>query len=114
MVHNLLLVVQTGRGVFCQLFACQKSAENPATSAGFPAMSASGHQSMFDPVGFAGEVQESAVVDDPVDDRGGHVIVTEYGTPLGKRQVRRQNQTALFVGIRDDLEQQTSAIGIDG
>jgi IS6 family transposase len=24
--------------VFCQLFVCQKSAENPATSAGFPAM----------------------------------------------------------------------------
>lgn len=40
--------------VFWQLFACQKSAENPATSAGFPARSASGHQSMFDPIGFAG------------------------------------------------------------
>ena len=56
---------------------------------------------MLDAVGLAREVQEPAVVDDPVDDRGGHMIITEDGTPLGKRQVRRQDQTALFVALHD-------------
>lgn len=68
---------------------------------------------MLDAVGLAREVQEPAVVDDPVDDRGGHMIITEDGTPLGKRQVRRQDETALFIGVGDDLEQQSRALGID-
>lgn len=45
------------------------------------------------------------MVDDPVDDGGGHVVITEDGSPAGELEVRRQDQGLLLVGLRDDPEQ---------
>ena len=53
------------------------------------------------------------MVDDPVDDCGGHVVVSEDGSPAGEFQVGGQDEAAFLVGLGDDLEQQPCALGID-
>ena len=54
------------------------------------------------------------MVDDPADDRGGHVVVAEDGAPAGELEIRGDDQAALLVGVGDDLEQESGAFGVDG
>lgn len=71
------------------------------------------HEGVSDAVGLATELQEPAVVDDAVDDRGGHLVVSEHGAPAGELEVRGQDEAAFLVGIGDDLEQQSCAFRVD-
>ena len=51
---------------------------------------------------------------DAVDDRGGHVAVSEHLAPPSKLQIRTERHAPLLVGIRDDLEQESGPVDIDG
>ena len=42
------------------------------------------HEGVFDAVGLAAKLEETAVVDDAVDDGGGHVVVAEHCSPARK------------------------------
>ena len=53
------------------------------------------------------------MVDDAVDDGGGHVVITEDASPPGELQVGGDDQAALFIGFGDDLEQQTCSFGVN-
>ena len=46
------------------------------------------------------------MVHDAVDDRGGHVAVSEHLAPPSELQVRGEHHAPILVGIRDDLEQE--------
>lgn len=59
------------------------------------------HEGVFVPVGFAVEAEDPAVVDDVVDDRGGHVPVAEHVAP----SVRGGDDAAGLVAVRAGLEQ---------
>ena len=54
------------------------------------------------------------MVDDSVDDGGGHVVITEHGSPAGEFEVSGDDQAAFFVAVGDDLEEESCAFGIDG
>lgn len=71
------------------------------------------HEGIFDPVGLTTELQEPAVVDQTVDDGGGHVVVTEHCSPAGELQISGDDQAAFFVPVSDDLEQEPSPFGVD-
>lgn len=51
------------------------------------------------------EAEDTAVVDDAVDDRGGHVPVAEHVAPSAGLEVRGEDDAAGLVAVRDDLEQ---------
>ena len=53
------------------------------------------------------------MVHNPVDDRRGHVVVAEHGSPPGELNIRRDDQTAVLVTVRYHLEQQSCPLGID-
>ena len=69
---------------------------------------------MFVPVGFAVEAEDPAVVDDAVDDRGGHVPVAEHVAPSAGLEVRGEDDAAGLVAVRDDLEQEAGPVDVDG
>ena len=50
---------------------------------------------------------------DAVDDRGGHVPVSEHIAPPPELQVRGGHHAPLLVGIRDDLEQEPGPVDVD-
>lgn len=54
------------------------------------------------------------MVDDTIDDRRGHVVVTEYRAPSGEFEICRQDQRLFLVGVGDDLEEESGSLGIDG
>ena len=54
------------------------------------------------------------MVHDAVDDRGGHVSVVEHLAPPSELQVRGEHHAPLLVGIRDDLEQESGPVDVDG
>ncbi len=51
---------------------------------------------------------------DTIDDRGGHVSVAEHLAPPSELQVRGEHHAPLLVGIRDDLEQESGPVDVDG
>lgn len=53
------------------------------------------------------------MVHDAVDDRGGHVAVSEHLAPPSELQVRGEHHAPLLVGIRDDLEQEPGPVDVD-
>lgn len=61
-------------------------------------------EGVFDAVGFAAELQQSAVVDDAINNGGGHGGISKYGAPSGEFQVGGQHQAAFLVAVRNDLE----------
>ena len=69
---------------------------------------------MFVPVGFAVETEDPAVVDDAVDDRGGHVPVTEHVAPSAGLEVRGGDDAAGLVAVRAGLEQEPGPVDVDG
>ena len=58
------------------------------------------HEGVFVPVGFAVEAEDPAVVDDAVDDRGGHVPVAEHVAPSAELEVRSEDDAAGLVAVR--------------
>ena len=72
------------------------------------------HEGVSVPVGFAVEAEDTAVVDDAVDDRGGHVPVAEHVAPSAGLEVRGEDDAAGLVAVRDDLEQKPGPVDVDG
>ena len=64
------------------------------------------HQGILDPIGLAAEQQESSVMDDSVDDGGGHGVIAEYGSPAGELEVGGDDQATFLVAVGDELEQE--------
>ena len=60
------------------------------------------------------EAEDPAVVDDAVDDRGGHVPVAEHVAPSAGLEVRGEDDAAGLVAVRDDLEQKPGPVDVDG
>ena len=60
------------------------------------------------------EAEDPAVVDDAVDDRGGHVPVAEHVAPPAGLEVRGGDDAAGLVAVRDDLEQKPGPVDVDG
>lgn len=54
------------------------------------------------------------MVDDAVDDRGGHVPVAEHVAPSAGLEVRGEDDAAGLVAVRDDLEQEAGPVDVDG
>jgi hypothetical protein len=69
------------------------------------------YEGVVDPVGLSAELQEPAVVHNPVNDGGSHVVIAEHGSPPGELQVCGDDQAAFFVAVRYDLEEQLSCRG---
>jgi len=71
------------------------------------------HEGVFDAVGLAAKLEEAAVVHDAVDDACGHVVVAEYRSPARGLEICGDNQASSFITVRDDLEPEPGALGID-
>ena len=65
-------------------------------------------------MGFAVEAEDPAVVDDAVDDRGGHVPVAEHVAPSAGLEVRGGGDAAGLVAVRAGLEQEPGPVDVDG
>ena len=59
------------------------------------------------------EAEDPAVVDDAVDDRGGHVPVAEHVAPSAELEVRGEDDAAGLVAVRDNLEQKPGPVDVD-
>ena len=67
-----------------------------------------------EPVAVAGDLDHDGVVQQPVQERGGHDSVAEHFAPLAETAVGRQDDgTALVAGI-DELEEQVRAALLNG
>ena len=60
------------------------------------------------------EAEDPAVVDDAVDDRGGHVPVAEHVAPSAGLEVRGGDDAAGLVAVRAGLEQKPGPVDVDG
>ena len=60
------------------------------------------------------ESDDAAMVDDAVDDGGGHVAVAEHVAPSAELEVRGEDDASPFVAVGDDLEQEPGAVDVDG
>lgn len=60
------------------------------------------------------EAEDPAVVDDAVDDRGGHVPVAEHVAPPAGLEVRGEDDAAGLVAVRAGLEQEPGPVDVDG
>ena len=58
------------------------------------------------------EAEDPAVVDDAVDDRGGHVPVAEHDAPSAGLEVRGGDDAAGLVAVRAGLEQERRALRV--
>ncbi len=72
------------------------------------------HQGVAVAVRLATEPDDPSVMHDTIDDRGGHVSVAEHLAPPSELQVRGEHHAPLLVGIRDDLEQESGPVDVDG
>ena len=70
-------------------------------------------EGIFDRVGLTTELQEPPVVDQPLDDGSGHVVVPEHRSPARKLQIYRDDQAPFFIPVRDHLEEKSGPFGID-
>ena len=60
------------------------------------------------------EADDPAVVHDAVDDRGGHVPVSEHVAPPAGLEVRGEDDAAGLVAVRAGLEQEPGPVDVDG
>lgn len=60
------------------------------------------------------EAEDPTVVDDAVDDRGGHVPVAEHVAPSAGLEVRGEDDAAGLVAVRAGLEQKPGPVDVDG
>ena len=54
------------------------------------------------------------MVDESVAAGGGDVVVSEDGSRFGEGDVCGDDEAACFVGVGDDLEEESGAFGVDG
>lgn len=59
---------------------------------------------MAHPVRLPSKLHEPAVVDDSVDDGGGHLVVAEDASPARELQVGGDDRALPLVGVGEDLE----------
>ena len=60
------------------------------------------------------EAEDPAMMDDAVDDRGGHVPVAEHVAPSAGLEVRVGDDAAGLVAVRAGLEQEAGPVDVDG
>lgn len=60
------------------------------------------------------EAEDPAMMDDAVDDRGGHVPVAEHIAPSAGLEVRGEDDAAGLVAVRAGLEQEAGPVDVDG
>ena len=68
---------------------------------------------MAHPVRLPSKLHEPAVVDNSVDDGGGHLVVPEDPSPAGELEVRGDDHALPLVGVGEDLEDETRAVGVE-
>jgi hypothetical protein len=61
-------------------------------------------------VALAGELEDDAVVNEPIDDYACGHWVGEHLGPVGKRQVRCQSDACAFIALRDNLIKQIGCL----
>ena len=72
------------------------------------------HEGVGPSVGLALESDHASVVDGAVDDRGGHVGVSEHASPSGELDVRGVDDGLGLVRVGDDLEEEPAALLVYG
>ena len=72
-----------------------------------------GYFPAFDAVAGAAVLENFGVVDDAVNHGGGDSDVAEALCPLGKCQVGRDDDGAVFVAAGDELEEEVRGTGLD-
>jgi hypothetical protein len=76
---------------------------------------ASGEASVFPrPQVVAADVRDVAVVDEPVDEGGGHDVVAQHVPPLLEALVAGEERTGVLVAVRYELEEQRHSCAADG
>lgn len=60
------------------------------------------------------EADDPAMVHDTVDDRGGHVPVSEHVAPPAELEIRGEDDAAGLVAVRAGLEQEPGPVDVDG
>lgn len=60
------------------------------------------------PAAVAADVDDVAVMDEPIDERGGHDVVTEHVAPVLEALVRGRNGRGVLVVSVDELEEEQS------
>ena len=60
------------------------------------------------------DADDGGVVQEPVEQRGGHDRVAEHVPPLGESLVRGEDHGALLVAGVDELEEEVGGLGVDG
>lgn len=53
-------------------------------------------------------------MDEAVDDGCGDVVVSEDGAPAAELDVGGDDEAGCFVGVGDDLEEESGSFGVDG
>ena len=71
------------------------------------------HEGVLDAVRLATKLEKSAVMHDAVDGSSGHVVVTEHRSPAGGPEVGGDDQASFLRAIRDAVEREPGALGID-
>ena len=72
------------------------------------------HECLADAVALSGELDESSVVNDAVDDRGGEFVVGEDRAPFAELDVRGEDDAPSLVAAGDDLVEQSGAVDVEG
>ena len=61
-------------------------------------------------VALAGELEDDAVVHEPIDHCAGGIGIGENLRPIGEREVCRETDACTFVSPRNDLEEQIGGL----
>ena len=70
------------------------------------------HERVAHPVGLPAELDEPAVVDEPVDHRRRHLVVAEHRAPAAELEVRGDDHRLALVGVREHLEEQADVADV--
>ena len=52
-------------------------------------------------------------MDNPVNDGGGKLLISEQSSPVAECQIRGNDQRLLFIAVGDDAEQVSCALAVD-
>ena len=66
------------------------------------------------PVTVASDIDQMAMMQNSIDQSGGHDLVAEHGPPLFEALVRGQHRRSLLVASTDELEEEHRAGATDG
>ena len=71
------------------------------------------HEGLADAAVLPGELEQTPMVHDPVDDRGCELVVREYRAPFAGLDVRGGHDAPPLVAARDDLVEQTGPVDVE-